>query len=43
MRACFRQGKEVAHLKFDEDLSLSEMAERLGISRQVCDDAVSGV
>ncbi|MGI6163164.1 MAG: sigma factor-like helix-turn-helix DNA-binding protein [Bacillota bacterium] len=32
--------REVAHLKFDEDLSLSEMAERLGISRQGCDDAV---
>ncbi|HHY16503.1 MAG TPA: DNA-binding protein [Firmicutes bacterium] len=32
--------REVAHLKFDEDLSLSEMSERLGISRQGCDDAI---
>ncbi len=30
----------MAHLKFDEDLSLSEMSERLGISRQGCDDAI---
>ena len=32
--------REVAHLKFDEDLSLSEMAQSLNISRQGCDDAV---
>lgn len=32
--------KQVARLKFDEDLSLSEMSERLGISRQGCDDAI---
>ncbi|HHT84769.1 MAG: sigma factor-like helix-turn-helix DNA-binding protein [Bacillota bacterium] len=32
--------KQVAYLKFDEDLSLSEIAQRLGISRQGCDDAV---
>ncbi len=32
--------KQVAHLKLDEDLSLSEMAEKLGITRQGCDDAL---
>ncbi|HHY11965.1 MAG TPA: DNA-binding protein [Firmicutes bacterium] len=32
--------RQVAYLKFDEDLSLSEMAQRLGISRQGCDDAI---
>ncbi|MGI6620349.1 MAG: sigma factor-like helix-turn-helix DNA-binding protein [Bacillota bacterium] len=32
--------RQVAYLKFDEDLSLSEIAQRLGISRQGCDDAV---
>ncbi len=32
--------RQVAYLKFDEDLSLSEIAQRLGISRQGCDDAI---
>ncbi len=32
--------RQVAYLKFDEDLSLSEMAQILGISRQGCDDAI---
>ncbi|HAF66156.1 MAG TPA: DNA-binding protein [Clostridiales bacterium UBA9857] len=32
--------RQVAYLKFDEDLSLSEIAQRLGISKQGCDDAV---
>ena len=32
--------RQVAELKFDEDLYLSEMAQRLGISRQGCDDAI---
>ncbi len=32
--------KQVARLKFDEDMSVSEMSERLGISRQGCDDAI---
>jgi predicted DNA-binding protein YlxM (UPF0122 family) len=32
--------REVAELRFDEDLSLSEIAQRLGISRQGCDDAI---
>lgn len=27
-------------MKVDEDLSLAEMAERLGISRQACEDAL---
>lgn len=32
--------RQVAELKFDEDLSLSEIAQRIGISRQGCDDAI---
>ena len=32
--------RQVAYLKFDEDLSLSEIAQGLGISRQGCDDAI---
>lgn len=32
--------REVMAMKLDEDLSLSEMAERLGISRQACEDAL---
>lgn len=32
--------KEIVHLKLDEDLSLGEIAERLGISRQACEDAL---
>lgn len=32
--------RQVMNLKFDEDLSLSEISERLGISRQACEDAL---
>lgn len=32
--------REVLALKLDEDLSLAEMAERLGVSRQACEDAL---
>ena len=32
--------REVIAMKLDEDLSLSEMAERLGVSRQACEDAL---
>jgi len=32
--------RQVVHLKLDEDLSLSEISERLGISRQACEDAL---
>ena len=32
--------REVLALKLDEDLSLSEMAERLGVSRAACEDAL---
>lgn len=32
--------REVIRLKFDEDLSLTEIAERLGVSRQACEDAL---
>ena len=32
--------REVMGMKLDEDLSLSEMAERLGVSRQACEDAL---
>jgi len=35
-----RRQREVMHLKLDEDLSLAEIAERLGISRQACEDAL---
>lgn len=31
--------REVIAMKLDEDLSLAEMAERLGVSRQACEDA----
>ena len=34
-----RQGEVIA-MRLDEDLSLAEMAERLGISRQGCEDAL---
>lgn len=32
--------REVLGFKIDEDLSLAEMAERLGVSRQACEDAL---
>ncbi len=32
--------REVIAMKLDEDLSLAEMAERLGVTRQACDDAL---
>jgi predicted DNA-binding protein YlxM (UPF0122 family) len=32
--------REVIAMKLDEDLSLAEMAERLGVSRQACEDAL---
>jgi predicted DNA-binding protein YlxM (UPF0122 family) len=32
--------REVIGMKLDEDLSLAEIAERLGISRQGCEDAL---
>lgn len=32
--------REVIGMRLDEDLSLSEMAERLGVSRQACEDAL---
>lgn len=32
--------REVLAMRLDEDLSLAEMAERLGISRQGCEDAL---
>ncbi|HHW19086.1 MAG TPA: winged helix-turn-helix transcriptional regulator [Firmicutes bacterium] len=35
-----KRQRQVIHLKLDEDLSLSEISERLGISRQACEDAL---
>ncbi|MEX0975171.1 MAG: sigma factor-like helix-turn-helix DNA-binding protein [Bacillota bacterium] len=32
--------REVIAMRLDEDLSLAEMAERLGVSRQACEDAL---
>ena len=32
--------REVMGMKLDEDLSLAEMAERAGVSRQACEDAL---
>ena len=32
--------REVVGMRLDEDLSLSEMAERLSVSRQACEDAL---
>ncbi len=32
--------REVIAMKLDEDLSLAEMSERLGVSRQACEDAL---
>lgn len=32
--------KQVISLKIEEDLSLAEISERVGISRQACDDAI---
>lgn len=32
--------REVIGMKLDEDLSLAEMAERAGVSRQACEDAL---
>ncbi len=32
--------RQVIAMKLDEDLSLAEMAERLGVSRQACEDAL---
>lgn len=32
--------REVIGMRLDEDLSLAEMSERLGVSRQACEDAL---
>ncbi|MGE5578791.1 MAG: sigma factor-like helix-turn-helix DNA-binding protein [Bacillota bacterium] len=32
--------REVVAMRLDEDLSLAEMSERLGVSRQACEDAL---
>ncbi len=32
--------REIVGMRLDEDLSLSEMAERLSVSRQACEDAL---